>query len=176
MKSISAEFPSTFAHSGSLELLSLFKIAAKLEDCVESALAPLPLTLREFEVLLCLAREPLPHTAIANALGTNKPAISRGVASLVASGCVRCQTVPEDKRVSVVFLTDRGSQQLAQAEKLIIELVRDLNSSSDSLAAFLYLELKALLRRLPSGGKAPPAESAAWADPGMVLEASLRLK
>src|SRR5947208_15124502 len=87
------------------------------------------LTLSDYDVLVQLARAPerkLRNIELANAVVLTRSGVTRLVDGLVRDGLVRRASCPEDKRGTLVALTDEGMRRLAEATETHLEGVRPL--------------------------------------------------
>lgn len=79
------------------------------------ALEPLGIEGRHFAVLNKLERHPLSQRQLVDLIGSDKASMVRLVDDLEAKRLVRRDTVPGDRRIRAVTLTEHGVKTLAQA-------------------------------------------------------------
>lgn len=118
------------------------------------------LTMSQLKVLMKLShRGPQPVGALAHSLGVSAPTASGILQRLVRRGLVRRSESAEDRRITLVALTERGSavvQRLfaAQQEALIRTYRRLSTSELATVTSALELLVRARTRRSPV--TAPP--------------------
>jgi DNA-binding MarR family transcriptional regulator len=89
-------------------------------------LAPLGLHPGQEALLLELARTgPMIQAQLSEALGCEPPSVTLMTRKLEASGHIRREAAPTDKRASVVVLTDRGSALVEQIRQLWCDLAEE---------------------------------------------------
>src|SRR3954454_6188352 len=87
------------------------------------------LTLSDYDVLVQLARAPrhkLRNIELANAVVLTRSGVTRLVDGLEKDGLVRRATCPDDKRGSLVEITDEGLTRLREAAGTQLDGVREL--------------------------------------------------
>lgn len=129
------------------------------------------LTLSDYDVLVQLARAPeqrLRNIELAKAVLLTRSGVTRLVDGLEKDGLVSRCACPEDKRGSVVKLTDDGRARLREAAATQIEGVREL--FLERLGAEGRGAMDALLGQLPGGAECIQ-QRACLADPA-ALEAT----
>src|SRR5205085_10945058 len=110
------------------------------------------LTLSDYDVLVQLARAPeqrLRNIELANAVVLTRSGVTRLVDGLESDGLVRRASCPEDKRGTLVALTDEGMRRLAEATETHLEGVRQLFLAQ--LGEEGRARLDKLLAKLPGG-------------------------
>ena len=110
------------------------------------------LTLSDYDVLVQLAGAPehrLRNIELAKAVVLTRSGVTRLVDGLEKDGLVRRASCPEDKRGTLVAITDAGLARLREAAATQVDGVREL--FVDRLGTAGVEQLDALLRALHSG-------------------------
>lgn len=100
---MAAESDSTTRYGKSADCVAFLREVSTFQGRIAATLRPLDLTLREFEVLQCLAAGPLMQSAICEVLDSYKVSVSRSVSRLSRKNWVSCDRPPTDKRVNFSF-------------------------------------------------------------------------
>jgi DNA-binding MarR family transcriptional regulator len=115
------EFAQADALNQAIRLLSLRHRAR-----AAALLTPLGLHPGQEALLLELARTgPMIQAQLSEALGCEPPSVTLMTRKLEASGHIRREAAPTDKRASVVVLTDRGSALVDQIRQLWCDLAEE---------------------------------------------------
>ena len=123
-----AEKLSRMQQAETSDCVAFLREVSVLQERIGAALGPLGLTLREFEVLQCLAAGSLNQAAIGDQLNRSKVSVCRCLARLNEEGWVNCRRPPADKRVCFVELTAEGNDRLEVAQSCIAALLGELNT------------------------------------------------
>jgi DNA-binding MarR family transcriptional regulator len=115
------EFAQADALNQAIRLLSLRHRAR-----AAALLTPLGLHPGQEALLLELARTgPMIQAQLSEALGCEPPSVTLMTRKLEASGHIRREAAPTDKRASVVVLTDRGRALVEQIRQLWCDLAEE---------------------------------------------------
>jgi DNA-binding MarR family transcriptional regulator len=116
------------------------------------------LTMPQLKILMKLSREgPQPVGALAQLLGVHAPTASGILQRLVRGGYVRRSESTQDRRITLVALTDRGSsvvQQLFAAQQEILTRTYRHLSTSELSTVIGAIELLVKARKSRAAGKA----------------------
>ena len=110
------------------------------------------LTLSDYDVLVQLARAPhhkLRNIELAKAVVLTRSGVTRLVDGLERDGLVRRASCPDDRRGTLVQITDEGLTRLREAASTQLDGVREL--FIEQLGDEGIAQMDALLGRLPSG-------------------------
>ncbi len=132
----------------SADCLAFLREVSAFQQRIAATLKSLDLTLRNFEVLQCLAAGPLMQSAISELLNSYKASVSRSVSHLSRQGWVSCNHLPTDKRVCYVELTVEGNDRLEQARSHIASLLSQLNTCLGDNEQRLLISINGYLARL----------------------------
>ena len=78
-------------------------------------------------VLLTLAElEPAPLHRLVSAMGRDKSQMTRAIKSLEDKGLIMRKACPEDGRVSLLSLTDKGQTFIAEVKKLLAGVIDEI--------------------------------------------------
>ncbi len=127
--------------SASRVVVSILRADSKAAQTLERALAPVDLSLPQFNVLMVLAASPegsLPVFELNAQLVTTPPNMSWLSNRMEQRGLVRKRRDETDRRVVVIELTQRGWNALATAAPIVFEAEEQL------LARFSRAELRTL--------------------------------
>jgi MarR family transcriptional regulator for hemolysin len=110
---------------------------------INERLKPLHLSSAEGNILLHLLtrQQPLPQEAIVAQLDISKPAVSRALKSLQAKGFVHRQKDQNDKRASLVYLTEKAQKIAPQIEQVYNQVfsIASQGVSAEEINAFIQL-------------------------------------
>jgi DNA-binding MarR family transcriptional regulator len=123
------------------------------------------LTLSDYDVLVQLARAPerrMRNIELANAVLLTRSGVTRLVDGLERDGLVARASCPEDKRGTLIKLTDDGVAKLREAAETQFAGVREL--FLEQLGTEGRAQMDALLGRLPGGGDCDLEHRACMAD------------
>ena len=130
------------------------------------------LTLSDYDVLVQLARAPehrLRNIELAKAVVLTRSGVTRLVDGLEKDGLVTRCSCPEDKRGTLVKLTDEGLRRLREAAVTQLDGVREL--FLERIGPEGRAQMDALLGKLPGGADCDVERRACMADPD-ALEAT----
>jgi DNA-binding MarR family transcriptional regulator len=121
VKKAAVDFDQADAVNQAIRLLSLRHRAR-----AAALLAPLGLHPGQEALLLELARTgPMIHAQLSEALGCEPPSVTLMARKLEASGYIRRNPAPADKRASIVELTDSGRALAGQVKQLWCALAEE---------------------------------------------------
>ena len=128
---------------------SVMRVQQILQSAVDGALRPHELTFARYEALVLLSfsrRGSLPMRVMGERLQLHPTSVTNIVDRLQASGLVRRQAHPTDRRTTLVELTDEGLTRLTDATKAVTEIDFGLVGLSEADVATLT-ELLGRVRR-----------------------------
>lgn len=139
----------------------ILRLARRMEDSVEKALAPFELALWEFDVLATLRRHGPPFrmsaSLLAEASMLTSGAMTNRIDRLEKRGLVQRRDDPDDRRGVLVALTPRGVETVDRAiEARFAEARTHVDALSEAQRDKLERTLKAMLSRFP-GEQVTPA-------------------
>src|SRR4051812_4032177 len=126
------------------------------------------LTLSDYDVLVQLARAPerkLRNIELAKAVVLTRSGVTRLVDGLERDGLVARASCPDDKRGTLVAITDEGVARLRSAAETQIQGVREL--FLEKLGQEGLAQMDALLSQLPQGASCVESR-ACLADPAAI--------
>ena len=97
------------------------------------------------DVLIHLVAGAVPQTALTQRTGLSKQAVQQLLDQLEASGLVRREVDPNDKRAKHVALTEQGRQALAERQRVQAQLEAELR---DTLGKKQFKKLRRVLRQI----------------------------
>ncbi|MBN9046633.1 MAG: MarR family transcriptional regulator [Rhizobiales bacterium] len=112
-------------------------VARQWRKTVDARLQPFSLTEASWTLLVQLARadEPMRQKDLAAALGLDNTSVVRLLNNLEADGLIERQTIDDDRRARLLFLTEQGEATVRQVESVADGIEKDLlkGISSDDL-------------------------------------------
>jgi DNA-binding MarR family transcriptional regulator len=123
------------------------------------------LTLSDYDVLVQLARAPghkMRNIELAKAVALTRSGVTRLVDGLERDGLVARASCPDDKRGTLVKLTDEGARRLREAVGTHLDGVREL--FLEKIGAGGRAQMDELLGKLPGGGDCDLEHRACMAD------------
>jgi len=89
-------------------------------------------------ILIYIQKEGTPSTRLAKLLGMKNSSLTRILQKMENDGCIIRKTDPDDKRVILIFLTDKGVERRRIAKRVVLEFNEKLKRKIDEkeLAAF----------------------------------------
>src|SRR3954468_22159311 len=123
------------------------------------------LTLSDYDVLVQLARAPehkLRNIELAKAVVLTRSGVTRLVDGLERDGLVARASCPDDKRGTLIKLTDEGARRLREAAETHLEGVRELFFAK--IGDRGRAQMDELLGKLPGGGDCALEHRACTAD------------
>ena len=123
------------------------------------------LTLSDYDVLVQLARAPehrMRNIELAKAVVLTRSGVTRLVDGLERDGLVASASCPEDKRGTLISLTDEGARRLREAAATHLEGVREL--FLEKIGDEGRAQMDELLGKLPGGGDCDLEHRACMAD------------
>jgi DNA-binding MarR family transcriptional regulator len=123
------------------------------------------LTLSDYDVLVQLARAPehrMRNIELAKAVVLTRSGVTRLIDGLERDGLVARSSCPEDKRGTLIKLTDEGVRRLREAAGTHLEGVREL--FLEKIGAEGRAAMDDLLGKLPGGGDCDLEHRACMAD------------
>lgn len=137
--------------------LTVSEVAKAFRARMDERFKPLGLsraTLRVIGTLACNAN-PLTQRELAEAIFVEGPTLVRLVDKLEASGWVRRELVPGDRRMKHVILTDKATPVIEELVRTAVgiekEILRDMPEDDIRLAHRVLLKVRDHLGRLQSG-------------------------
>ena len=129
-----------FADERHKATLNLLYTAYWLKNQFSTAMKGQGLTMEQFNVMRILkgkAPQPMCVKDIASRMIEKNSNVPRIVDKLVVKGLVARNTSPEDKRETLIGLTDKGAKNLVRASQITERLSEDIMDLNDSDAAIL---------------------------------------
>jgi len=112
----------------------------------ERILAPLELTLSQFQALLVLAREPgLSSAELARRCAVTAPSMGKAIESLVKRGMVEARPHAKNRRIIELRVTNTGVERAARGQRYLDALERD---ALERFTKEEWDQLRVLLQRL----------------------------
>src|SRR4051794_27820807 len=133
------------------------------------------LTLSDYDVLVQLARAPerrMRNIELAKAVVLTRSGVTRLVDGLERDGLVARASCPEDKRGTLIALTDEGARRLREASETHLEAVRELFLAKIGDSG--REQMDELLGKLPGGGDCDLEHRACMADVTELKSSSAR--
>jgi DNA-binding MarR family transcriptional regulator len=131
------------------------------------------LTLSDYDVLVQLARAPdhkMRNIELAKAVVLTRSGVTRLVDGLERDGLVARASCPDDKRGTLIKLTDEGMRRLGDAAETHLQGVREL--FLEKIGADGRASMDDLLGKLPGGGDCDLEHRACMADVAALNQAA----
>lgn len=133
------------------EWLRLLAAVRAAYEALNSAVTPLGLMLRDYQLLRCVAGRAMSQSTIVEQLKTSKVSVSRRVRRLRAQGWLNITRCQHDRRVSTVTLTDSGSVRLEEVadhfDRFLVALSASLDEEEHRMLGQINDALSRLLQR-----------------------------
>ena len=110
----------------------LAELVPRLARIIAGALEQDPdvaLSLRQYRILERLAERPHRTTELATVSGVSQPTASAAVSALEARGLVARSPDPDDRRATLIVLTEPGQAVLAAAKERILERLVEISAA-----------------------------------------------
>ncbi len=126
-------------------------VARQWRKTVDARLQPFSLTEASWTLLVQLARadEPMRQKDLAAALGLDNTSVVRLLNNLEADGLIERQTIDDDRRARLLFLTEQG-EATVRADGIEKDLLKGISSDDLKVTRRVIGELSRLLVDLNS--------------------------